>query len=200
MPNSPIKSTCRPDELIVLQWNCRGFRRKRAHLEQYIKIDHLDAIPDVICLQETGVFARLQNYKSYSDLEEDASGKSPKSKPAVTTLVRRNLSAIRRETGVDEAALAHVLIEVIPNRNWGKASTFVLNVYSPPRNTSRFTKLFRKTIEISRGDTLLIVGDFNAHRTEWGYRRDTIKGRNLWLDAHQEGLTLITDPTHPATK
>lgn len=147
-----------------------------AHLEQYIKINHWDAIPDVICLQETGVFARLQNYKSYSDLEEDASGKrkSLKSKPAVTTLVRRNLSAIRHETAVDEVALAHVLVEVIPNRKWGKASTFVLNVYSPPHNTSKLTKLFWKTIEISRGHTLLIVGDFNAHHTKWGCRRETL--------------------------
>lgn len=60
---------------------------------------------------------------------------------------------------------------------------FMLNVYSPPKNNSKLTKLLSKTIEISCGSALLIVGDFNAHHTEWGYKRATAKGHNLWLDA-----------------
>lgn len=64
-------------------------------------------------------------------------------------------------------------------------SVFILTIHSSSRKTHRFAKLFRKILEIAKGNTLVIVGDFNAHHPEWGYKRETIKGRNLWLDAHQ---------------
>ncbi|KAG0439854.1 hypothetical protein HPB47_016503 [Ixodes persulcatus] len=195
MSNSQHNRTRKFSTLVVWQWNCRGFQRKRAHLEQFIKTKNSDEVPDVVCLQETGAFAKLSNYKSFSDLE-DASGVNSKQKPTVATLVRRNLPAIRRDTGVSAPYAAHVLVELIPDRKHRTHSTFILNV-SSPRNTHKFGKLLRKTLELARGKALVIVGDFNAHHPEWGYKRDTIKGRNLWLDAQREGLTLITDPTHP---
>lgn len=43
----------------------------------------------------------------------------------------------------------------------------------------------------------MIGGDFNAQHAAWGYKIETQKGRNLWLDAQQEGLTLVTDPSVP---
>lgn len=64
-------------------------------------------------------------------------------------------------------------------------SVFILIIHSSSRKTHRFAKLFRKILEIAKGNTLVVVGDFNAHHPEWGYKRETIKGRNLWLDAHQ---------------
>lgn len=34
----------------------------------------------------------------------------------------------------------------------------------------------------------------------WGYKFESPKGRNLWLDAQQEGLTLVTDPSTPTRR
>lgn len=144
---------------MVWQWNCRGFKRKRAPLELFIKSKNSDEIPDVVCLQETGVFARMSNYKSFNDLEADASGVTDKQKPAVSTLVRRNLPALRRETGVDAASMPHILVEIITDQKHYAQSTFILNVYSSPKNSHKFSKLFRRAVEIARGNTLLIVGD-----------------------------------------
>lgn len=183
--------------LVLWQWNCRGFRKKRGNLEQFIKTTGSDEAPDVICLQETGVQTKLSNYKSFCDLEEGASGECPKKKPIVATLVRRNLPAVRRDIGEDTTAANHVLVELIPDRKHRGSSIFVLNIYSSPRSNHRFAKLFRKVLDLARGSTIIIVGDFNAHHTEWGYKRATTKGRNLWLDAHQEGFSLVTDSAHP---
>lgn len=41
------------------------------------------------------------------------------------------------------------------------------------------------------------MGDFNAHHQEWGYPHQSPKGRQLWEDTHDIGLTLHTDPESP---
>lgn len=74
---------------------------------------------------------------------------------------------------------------------------FILNVYSSPRNTRKYSRLYRKTLQLARENTVLTFGAFNAHHTEWGYKRDAIKGHNLWLDAQREGLSLLNDPQPP---
>ncbi|XP_077557322.1 uncharacterized protein LOC144172510 [Haemaphysalis longicornis] len=40
-------------------------------------------------------------------------------------------------------------------------------------------------------------GDFNAPYGLWGYVYDTTKGRNLWQDANEMDLTLVTDKAFP---
>lgn len=112
------------EKYLIWQWNCRGFRRKRGNLRQYIDTKVQEA-PDVIALQETGGQAKLSGYKSYGNALED--------KASVATLVRRNLPVIEHETGV--ATVAHVLVEIIPTKQRSKGSVFVLNIYSSPRKT-----------------------------------------------------------------
>ncbi|XP_075543845.1 uncharacterized protein LOC142578332 [Dermacentor variabilis] len=48
---------------------------------------------------------------------------------------------------------------------------------------------------VSRDCPLLIVGEFNAGHTLWGYLGDTRKGRHLAAAAQELGLTLINDTT-----
>lgn len=174
------------EKYVIWQWNCRGFRRKRGNLQQFIDTNVHEA-PDVIALQETGAQAKLSGYKTYSKASDD--------KTPVTTLVRRNLPVLEHETGV--ATVDHVLVEIIPTKKGSEGSVFVLNVYSSPRKRHRFGSLFRKVLDIVKRQPLVVVGDFNAPHPAWGYGREVAKGRNLWMDAQQQGLTLVTDPAHP---
>lgn len=174
----------------IWQWNCRGYRRKRGNLQQFIDSKSAGGVPDVIALQETGGQAKLSGYTSYFDEEHSDDKRTP-----VTTLVRRNVPAMRRETGI--GTVDHVLVEIISAQKRGQGSVFVLNVYSSPQKRHRFKKLFRKVLDIAGKQPLVIVGDFNAPHPAWGYKKDLIKGRNLWLDCQQEALTLVTDPGCP---
>lgn len=170
------------NQYAIWQWNCRGYRRKRGNLQQFITSKEP---PDVIALQETGGTAKLSGYKSYS-----ASGE----KATVTTLVHRNLVAVEHDTGM--RGIDHVLIEIIPSRK-EVGSLFILNIYSPPRHKPKFGPLFRKTLSVADKQALVVVGDFNAPHAAWGYSLGNIKGRNLWADAQHERLTLLTDPQAP---
>lgn len=170
----------RSNKNTVWQWNCRGFTRKRAVLQELLRNGDR---PELIALQECGRKAKLSGYKSYVGEGESTQ---------VATLVRRNVTAVQHDTGSTQ--IDHVLVELIPRRK-RDGSLFVLNVYSPPRQRKcDFGDLFATTRRKIKNKPLLIVGDFNAHHTAWGYKQTSIKGRKLWDDIQTHNLDLITDP------
>lgn len=170
----------------IWQWNCRGYRQKRGNLQQFV--GSRDP-PDVIALQETKGYAPLTGYKQYT-------AASVENKPNIAILVRRNLPALQHNFDED-LGIEHVLIELIPPKRGGH-SLFILNIYSPPScRAHRFGKLFAKTLQLVEHRSLVILGDFNAAHIEWGYRSSTPKGSDLWNQAQQCRLTLITDHNHP---
>lgn len=88
-------------------------------------------------------------------------------------------------------------MEIVPTKKH-QQSLFIFNVYSSPKHkTHKFQTLIRKTLRLAGKNAVLIGGDFNAPHGAWGYKHETPKGRNLWLDAQQEGLTPVTDPLTP---
>ncbi|KAH6937579.1 hypothetical protein HPB50_001819 [Hyalomma asiaticum] len=136
--------------------------------------------PDILISQETNGKAKLSGYPPY--------GGATRKTSAVTTLVRRNLTAVQHDT--ESKDIEHTLIEIIPTRKVA-SSLFVLNVYSSPRRKHWFGMLIRKAIAIAGKRTILIAGDFNAQHTARVYRFENVKGTNLWLDEQQEGLTVL---------
>ncbi|XP_075543106.1 uncharacterized protein LOC142576707 [Dermacentor variabilis] len=95
------------------------------------------------------------------------------------------------------SSLEYVVIEVIPNRV-NKKSVFILNVYSAPRDrVQRFKLLLQKASKLAGHHPLIVAGDFNAPYHMWGYKHDTVKGRDLWKNAAEFDLTLVTDPAFP---
>ncbi|KAG0436642.1 hypothetical protein HPB47_017845 [Ixodes persulcatus] len=108
------------------------------------------------------------------------------------------IPVIEHDTGI--STVEHVLIEIICNMKRDGRSVFVLNVYSSPAKRHRFAALFRATLEIAKQQAVVVVGDFNAPHPERGYLTETVKGRNLWHDAHDGGLTMITDPDQPTRR
>lgn len=167
----------------IWQWNCRGFSRKRAVLQQFL--NNRDG-PDLIALQETQTNSKLAGYQSFS---------SGGGTLGVTTLVKRNITVVQHDTPVTN--VTHVLVELIPPRK-PDHSLFVLNVYSSPKlRKASFGPLFQATLKLAGNHPVIFTGDFNAQHPAWGYAQEDIKGRKLWLTAQQCGLTLLTDPLVP---
>lgn len=61
----------------------------------------------------------------------------------------------------------------------------------------KFKNLFQKTLRLAGENPVVIGGDFNAPHTTWGYLYTRAKGRDLWNDSQELGLTLVTDPATP---
>ncbi|KAH7968803.1 hypothetical protein HPB52_011311 [Rhipicephalus sanguineus] len=68
----------------------------------------------------------------------------------------------------------------------------------PPRDQlTDFDHFIRELRKRTRGPRLVVVGDFNAPHTAWGYAITTKKGARVHDVAQQHGLTLWNDPLQP---
>ncbi|XP_037515435.1 uncharacterized protein LOC119391858 [Rhipicephalus sanguineus] len=89
------------------------------------------------------------------------------------------------------------MIEIIPGPV-SRGSIFILNVYSSPKDLrQRFKTLVSRASQLARDSPLVIAGDFNAPYHTWGYPYDTHKGEDLWREALNRDLMLLTDPSFP---
>ncbi|KAM7315745.1 hypothetical protein ISCGN_005528 [Ixodes scapularis] len=78
------------------------------------------------------------------------------------------------------------------------APLHILSIYCSPRlKNLTFAALFSRALKAAGRDSLVIVGDFNAPSTLWGYVREEKRGRKLAELASTLGLTLHTDPAYP---
>lgn len=182
--------------LTVWQWNCRGYRKKRSHLQQLVQKLQADPqatepAPDVIALQETSTPSTLPGYAAYHQLGSHAS-------PCTSTLVHNGLTAVQHE--IEATGIQHTLVEILPRKRTDR-SPFVLNVYSSPREKAAdFSHLFSETIALVGDAQLLLLGDFNARHPDWVYVHTDPKGRKLWSLVQHLRLTLLNDPQQPPTR
>ncbi|KAH7948455.1 hypothetical protein HPB52_022945 [Rhipicephalus sanguineus] len=155
--------------LTVWQCNCRGYRRKRSHLQQLVQKRQADPqatepAPDVIALQETSTTTSLPGYAAYHQLGSHAS-------PCTSTLVHNSLTAVQHE----------------------KPQTFSARS-SPREKAADFSHLFSATIALVGHAQLLLLGDFNARNSDWGYQPPTRIGNNVCRDISPD-LTLCKNVT-----
>ncbi|XP_070394046.1 uncharacterized protein [Dermacentor albipictus] len=68
---------------------------------------------------------------------------------------------------------------------------------SPNHRTQSFRRLLKKARDKAGDNPLIIAGDLNAPKVEWGYGVTSAKGRNLATDAEEMGLNLITSALYP---
>lgn len=170
--------------LTLWQWNCRGFGQKRHVVHQLLSCA---AGPDILALQEPSNPLTLPGYTSITPTSPTPS--------RVAFLINRSITTISHCLAVQD--IDHLLIELVPQHARAK-SLFILNVYSSPKCLQgNFQRLFTLAKRIANKCPLLVVGDFNAPHTAWGYPRDTPKGRRVWLAAQQAGLSLLTDSAFP---
>lgn len=155
-----------------------------------LAIRHSAEKPDVILLQETRTDdTALSGYNFHAS--------HPSGKLGISILISKRLTFVPHDFGPEPKLSEHLLIELIPGGRL-KENIFVLNVYSPPRDSQRqFRQLFSKAAKLARSSPLVIGGDFNAPHHAWGYPRSTAKGNHLWQTINEFHLTLLTDPAFP---
>lgn len=167
----------------IWQWNCRGFAKKRCNLQ--LLVQSVETPPDVIALQETGKAVKFTGYQTFQS--------NGNHKTAV--LIQRNIPASR--TQFDSVEIAHDFITILPTKR-GATKLFILNVYSNPKaQHHRFNLLFSLARREAGPHTLVVLGDFNAPHTAWGYSKSTKKGNDLWYQAKIHHLTIETEPNTP---
>ncbi|KAH8021045.1 hypothetical protein HPB51_012066 [Rhipicephalus microplus] len=177
----------------VWQWNCRGFKNKKVTMVQYMKTLSKSKLPDVIALQEPFDRAQLPGYVACGSPCE-CTRKDIK----VCTLVKRKTAFLDHSLDIsEELDIDHNRIEVVPCiGNW-KTGLFVLNVYNPTSKrglTHNFGALCREAMANAASSRLLICGDFNAPRTQWGYGADSPEGKKLAELMDELGLVLPNEP------
>ncbi|KAH7956341.1 hypothetical protein HPB52_008193 [Rhipicephalus sanguineus] len=92
--------------------------------------------------------------------------------------------------------IEHTLVEIVPEKKH-QQSLFVLNVYSPPKDHLKdLDKLMREVKKLSKGNGLIVVGDFNAPHVAWGYTASKKKGEDMHNVAQHHHLTLLNDPQY----
>lgn len=177
--------------LNVWQWNCRGYRSKRSHLQLYIQ--HTQDKPDIIAMQETNTAVKLPGYIPYNQF-----GTAGRPHPCTAILVHRNLTATQHE--IENTDIPHTLVEILARKRADRC-LFVLNVYCSPRaDEDNFSRLFRKTLALAGDAQLLLLGDFNARHPDWGYMHTNPRGKKLWSLVQDLRLTLLNDPQQPPTR
>lgn len=173
-----------PQLLRVWQWNCRGYRRKRGALMQFIATQRIT--PDVIALQEVQCTPTLPGYTTYTDVTNNTPHRT-------ATLVSKHVTVI--EHTLQSTSISHVLLELVPCSR-SSSSLYVLNVYSAPNaRNDDFGHLFAQLCKL--GKHIVIVGDFNAPHPAWGYATETPKGRRLAQVLAIHRMTLLTEPDQP---
>lgn len=171
----------------IWQWNCRGFSRKKAPLQQYLR--NCEKMPQVILLQET--LSPGISMAGFCSVAVQSGGRG------LCTLVSKKLTHVTHDLKLAGSNIEYIMVEVIPGRV-NRGSIYVLNIYSSPNEKrQRFKTLLRKAIDMAGSSPLIVAGDFNAPFHAWGYNYDTNKGKHLWQNSMDLDLTLITDPNFP---
>ncbi|KAH7972488.1 hypothetical protein HPB52_012589 [Rhipicephalus sanguineus] len=135
--------------LTVWQWNCRGYRKKRSHLQQLVQKLQADPqatepAPDVIALQETSTPSTLPGYAAYHQLGSHAS-------PCTSTLVHNGLTAVQHD--IEATGIQHALVEILPRKRTDSKK---------PKPTARITEWpkFRKLREERASDTITDINEW----------------------------------------
>nr|XP_050031219.1 uncharacterized protein LOC126527422 [Dermacentor andersoni] len=99
---------------------------------------------------------------------------------------------------IKDTNIEHVITEIIPKKKRKSKSTFLINVYSSPKQRDGdFLKLFAEAKRLAGHNSLVIAGDFNAKSPLWGYAKEDKKGRAISTAAENAGCELLTDEAQP---
>lgn len=159
------------EKIIIWQWNCASFHRRKAALQQFVKAQKIR--PHVLLLQETLCeVATFSGYRVVALRGEHGRG--------IAAMIRKGISfqehKIRLSNTDNRTSIEAQLVEIIPSVKI-RQNLFILNIYSPPSSQRQcFHALISRAATIAGNRPLLVVGDFNAQHTAWGYNRQTVKG------------------------
>jgi len=173
-----------------LQWNIRGLQANREELDMLLSLLH----PSVICLQET--FLResknitFKGFSSYQKPAQEING------------VLHGGSAILVNSSIPHRQLdLQTCLQAVAVRISCQKAITVCSIYLPP--TSKWTKNDLEDLINQLPPPIVLLGDFNAHSTEWGCSKNDSKGKMISDLMLQRNLSLLNDGSatylHPAS-
>lgn len=116
---------------------------------------------------------------------------------AYSTLIHKGVKCIQRDLA-QNTTIEHIFTEILTGHRAKRDSLFLLNIYNGPGHPyNGLRALLMQASRLAGKHPLIVGGDFNAENQTWGYRRTTVKGRELLAHATEAGLILITDPAQP---
>lgn len=173
--------------LKIWQWNAGGLGTKINSLKM-ILMDSKPP-PDVLALQETDTNGSIPGYDRF-DTEQGTTGKN------ICTFVRRDL-AVKKHTVSMDGPTKLIVTEILPKRK-KQQSLFICNMYSSPKDASaECAQVFKALNPLLVDNAAIVLGDFNAHHTIWGYGTDSVKGKAIVDAADRYNAVLLNDVTYP---
>lgn len=161
----------------LLQWNCRGFFTRLAHIKILIN----EHVPDIICLQETKLkpdqTPNIANFDSYDYYHTDhliASG-------GTSILVKNSYHC--------ELINVTTNLQAVAVKLWCPESVTICSVYIPP--DFALTQNDISTLISQLPTPYIIVGDFNSHNRIWGSDHSNNRGKVMEDILANEDVSLL---------
>lgn len=173
--------------MTVFQWNCRGIRCKDKELSLYI--DSIETRPAILALQETRGTPRIPGYITYTD----------PTKMGSAILVENRIAATQHLTA--QAGCEHTLVELHTKEISSKNNIFVMSAYCrPSQKQYKFDRVVLDAKKLAGNRPLLILGDFNAPHTLWGYGFQSKRGKALVKTMEDMDITMLNEPGVPTRR
>ncbi|XP_040069898.1 uncharacterized protein LOC115329459 [Ixodes scapularis] len=177
-------------------WNCRGLRRKKGLLQQFIHKQTNK--PDIILVQEANSPITLPGYDHFmqgSITKKDRQTPQGTHIPVTTiTYVARHIPAIQIDTAsINNSTQEQVIVQCRLNNR----DVIIANVYWSPGLDWPSVRWIDAYTQQHKHMDIILAGDFNAHNTSWGYTRTTKTGMRLERKTQDNRYTLLNDTTDP---
>ncbi|KAG0424578.1 hypothetical protein HPB47_028204 [Ixodes persulcatus] len=145
--------------------------------------------PEIIAIQESNENCTIPGYIRFGQ-------KTPSTSRPIHIFVKRNIPVRQHEIQL-QGQNGAILVELLPRRKKHE-SLFVCNTYSPPKDhTDRVAEVFTEVAQIAISNPTIILGDFNAYSTTWGYRTDSKKGKAINRQVTLRDMVLLNDVMNP---
>ncbi|KAH9380391.1 hypothetical protein HPB48_017614 [Haemaphysalis longicornis] len=114
-------------------------------------------------------------------------------------LVENRIAATQHLTA--QAGCEHTLVEIHAQEIGSKSNIFIMSVYCrPSQKQYEFDRVVLDAKRLARTRPLLILGDFNAPHTLWGYRFQSKRGKALVKTMEALDITLLNEPGVPTRR
>lgn len=170
----------------ILNWNARGIRNKIEELSKRV-YDY-----DIVIITETKRNNKeILKFKGYNVLEKKFI-KKDKSAGKLAIIVRQDLK-IRK---LDEIVSLTNNIELLGVHITGLEKEInCIAIYRRPGNIES-RKTWRDIVEkIKKLKNVMVIGDFNAHNTNWNCEYTDRNGERLQEEMEEEGFFAVNDKT-----
>ncbi|KAH7959489.1 hypothetical protein HPB49_011458 [Dermacentor silvarum] len=132
---------------------------------------------------ETNGKPRLPGYVTYTDPTEKGTA----------VLVRSNVAATQHATA--QGGCEHTLVEIHAREIGSSGNLFVMSAYCrPSQRQYEFDCIVRQAKGLAGTRPLLILGDFNAPHTTWGYKFQSKRGKALTKAMEDHEIALLNEP------